>query len=102
MSADGQGLVSQAGAALLVQAMRVTGLNRGLREAPGQWRAPRAVHDPGKIVADLAVATQSDATCGESLARAVSRPAPACAARIVAGASDRTMGRVSPESGVSP
>jgi len=68
VSADGQGLVSQAGAALLVQAMRVTGLNHGLREELGQWRAPRAVHDPGKIVADLAVAIQGGATCGESLA----------------------------------
>ncbi len=43
--------MSQAGAVLLVQAMRVIGLGRGLREAPGQWRTPPAVHDPGKIVA---------------------------------------------------
>ncbi len=84
MSADGKGLASQAGAVLLVRAMRVTGLDCGLREALGQWRTPRAAHDPGKIVADLAVAIQSGATCGKSLARAVSRPAPACAARIVA------------------
>ncbi len=51
VSADGKGLVSQAGAVLLVQAMRVIGLGRGLREAPGQWRTPPPVHDPGKIVA---------------------------------------------------
>jgi len=30
VSADGKGLVSQAGAVLLVQAMRVTGLDRGV------------------------------------------------------------------------
>jgi hypothetical protein len=56
VSADGKGLVSQPGAVLLVQAMRVTGLDRGLREALTPWRMPRAVHDPGKIVADLAAA----------------------------------------------
>jgi hypothetical protein len=38
VSAGGKGLVSPAGAVLLVQAMRVTGLDRGLREALGQWR----------------------------------------------------------------
>jgi hypothetical protein len=34
----------------------VTGLGRGRSAALQQWRAPRAVHDPGKIVADLAAA----------------------------------------------
>jgi Transposase DDE domain group 1 len=63
VSADGKGLVSQAGAVLLVQAMRVTGLDRGLRQALGRWRAPRAVHDPGKIVADLAVALALGGDC---------------------------------------
>ena len=38
VSADGKGLVSQAGAVLLVQAMRITCSDRGLREALGQWR----------------------------------------------------------------
>ena len=56
VSADGKGLVSQAGAVLLFQALRVTGLDRGLPLALGRWRAPQAVHDPGKIIADLAVA----------------------------------------------
>lgn len=56
VSADGKGLVSQAGAVLLWQTMRVTGLSRGLSENLARWRAPRAVHDPGKIVADLAAA----------------------------------------------
>jgi Transposase DDE domain group 1 len=63
VSADGKGLVSQAGAVLLVQAMRVTGLDLGLREALGRWRAPRAVHDPGTIVADLAVAVALGGDC---------------------------------------
>jgi hypothetical protein len=63
VSADGKGLVSQAGAVLLVQATRVTGLDRGLRQALGRWRAPRAVHDPGTIVADLAVAVALGGDC---------------------------------------
>ena len=45
VSADGRGLVSQAGAVLLWETMRVTGLGRGLSEGLARWRAPRAVHD---------------------------------------------------------
>src|SRR5437762_2828767 len=56
VSADRRGLVSQAGAVLLWETLRVTGLGRGLSAALQPWRAPRAVHDPGKIVADLAAA----------------------------------------------
>ena len=44
VSADGKGLVSLAGAVLLVQALRVTGLDRGPREVlalDGQARATR-------------------------------------------------------------
>jgi hypothetical protein len=54
VSADGKGLVSQAGGLLLTQALRVTGLDRDLSTAMERWRAPRAVHDPGKIIADVA------------------------------------------------
>ena len=63
VSADGQGLVSQAGAVLLWETMRVTGLGRGLSESLARWRAPRAVHDPGKIVADLAAAVALGGDC---------------------------------------
>ena len=56
VSADGRGLVSQAGAVLLWETMRVTGLARGLSAGLERWRAPRAVHDPGKVIADLAAA----------------------------------------------
>jgi hypothetical protein len=74
VSADGKGLVSQAGAVLLVQAMRVTGLDRGLREALGRWRAPRAAHDPGKIVADLAVALALGGDCLADIAALRAQP----------------------------
>jgi hypothetical protein len=63
VSADGSGIVSQGGALLLTQAMTATGLDRGLMVALDRWRAPRAVHDPGKIVADLAVALALGGDC---------------------------------------
>jgi hypothetical protein len=63
VSADGRGLVSQAGAVLLWETMRVTGLGQGLSAALQPWRAPRAVHDPGKIVADLAAALALGGDC---------------------------------------
>jgi hypothetical protein len=63
VSADGRGLVSQAGAVLLWETMRVTGLDRGLPEGLARWRAPRAVHDPGKIIADLAAAVALGGDC---------------------------------------
>jgi hypothetical protein len=63
VSADGRGLVSQAGAVLLWETLRVTGLGRGLSAALEPWRAPRAVHDPGKIVADLAAALALGGDC---------------------------------------
>ena len=63
VSADGRGIVSQAGALLLTQTLRVTGLDRGLSAGLARWRPPRAVHDPGKIVADLAVAMALGGDC---------------------------------------
>jgi Transposase DDE domain group 1 len=53
VSADGKGLVSQSGALLLAETLRATGLGQGLADGLARWRAPRAVHDPGKIIADL-------------------------------------------------
>jgi hypothetical protein len=63
VSADGRGLVSQAGAVLLWETLRVTGLGGGLSAALGRWRPPRAVHDPGKIIADLAAAVALGGDC---------------------------------------
>ena len=48
---------------LLWETMRVTGLGRGLPERLARWRAPRAVHDPGKIIADLAAAVALGGDC---------------------------------------
>ena len=63
VSSDGRGLVSQAGAVLLWETMRATGLGRGLSKGLSRWRAPRAVHDPGKAVADLAAAVALGGDC---------------------------------------
>jgi len=62
-SSDGQGLVSQAGAVLLWETIRVTGLDRALSAGLQRWHAPRAVHDPGKIIADLAAALALGGDC---------------------------------------
>jgi hypothetical protein len=48
---------------LLLETVRVTGLGRGLAGGLARWRAPRAVHDPGKIVADLVVALALGGDC---------------------------------------
>jgi hypothetical protein len=68
VSADGRGLVSQAGAVLLWETMRVTGLGRGLSDGLARWRSPRAVHDPGKIIADLAAAVALGGDCPADIA----------------------------------
>jgi hypothetical protein len=51
----GESLVSHAGGALLVETARRSGLAKELVTRLGPWRLPLAVHDPGKIVLDMAV-----------------------------------------------
>jgi Transposase DDE domain group 1 len=74
VSADGRGIVSQAGALLLTETARVTGLAAGLSAGLARWRAPRAIHHPGKIIADLAVALALGGDCLADIA--VLRPEP--------------------------
>jgi len=63
VSADGLGIGSGAGAPLLTEAVRVTGLGAGLSTGLARWRRPRAVHDPGKVIADLAVTVALGGDC---------------------------------------
>jgi hypothetical protein len=63
VSDDGRGIVSHAGALLLTQTARATGLQAGLSAGLARWQPPRAVHDPGKIVLDLAVAVAAGGDC---------------------------------------
>jgi Transposase DDE domain group 1 len=74
VSCDGQGIVSQAGALLVAEAARVTGLDAGLSAGLARWRAPRAVHDPGKILTDLAVALALGGDCLADIAVLRSQP----------------------------
>jgi hypothetical protein len=48
--------------------MRVTGLGRGLSQGLSRWRARRAVHDPGKVIADLAAAVALGGDCLSDIA----------------------------------
>jgi len=68
----GESLVSHSGGALLVETARRSGLARQLSTRLGPWRFPFAVHDPGKIVLDLAVAVAlgGDAACDVAVLRA--------------------------------
>ncbi|HUR08562.1 MAG TPA: IS1380 family transposase [Nonomuraea sp.] len=70
----GTGIVSQAGATLLVETVRRTGLDRALSTVLGRWRAPTAVHDPGKIVCDLAVALALGGDCLADIAMLRAEP----------------------------
>jgi hypothetical protein len=74
VSSDGAGIVCQAGGLLLVETLRISGLAGGLSAGLEPWRAPRAVHDPAKIVADLAVSLALGGDCLADIAVLKSAP----------------------------
>jgi hypothetical protein len=55
--------VSGAGGLLVTETLRVTGLGAGLSLGLARWRRERSIHDPGKVVADLAVAVALGGDC---------------------------------------
>ena len=55
--------VGSAGGVLLTTTAEVTGLSRALREGLSLWRKPLAVHDPGKVLTDLAVTLALGGDC---------------------------------------
>ncbi|MGW7367056.1 IS1380 family transposase [Streptomyces sp. NPDC054841] len=59
----GHGVVSQAGSVLLVETARKTGLDVAISAALAPWRKPRAIHDPGKILLDVAFAVALGGDC---------------------------------------
>ncbi len=75
VSADGPGIVSQAGGVLLSQTLRATGLDHGLPAALERWRPARAVHDPGKMIADLGLALALGGDCLADVAALRAEPA---------------------------
>ncbi len=59
----GRAVVSQAGGVLLVETVRKAGLDTATSVALAPWRKPRAVHDPGKILLDVALAVALGRDC---------------------------------------
>ena len=68
MSADGTGVVSHAGSRLLADLADRSSLTGQLSEALGPLRRPRAVHDPGRVLADLAVSIADGGECISDIA----------------------------------
>ncbi|WP_329571089.1 IS1380 family transposase [Kitasatospora sp. NBC_01266] len=72
---NGRGVVSQAGSVLLVETVRKSGLDTTLSAALQRWRKPRAVHDPGKILLDMALAVALGGDCLADVAMLRAEPA---------------------------
>ena len=82
------GVVSQAGGVALLETARVSGLDRLLSVGLEPWRAPRSVHDPAKVLLDLAVTLALGGDCLADVA--VLRGEPGVYGRV---ASDPTVSR---------
>ncbi len=61
--APGRGVVSQAGGVLLVETIRAAGLDHVMSAALTRWRRPTAIHDPAKVVLNLAVTLALGGDC---------------------------------------
>jgi len=82
-------VVSQAGAVLLTETARTVGLDHALSIALAPWRPANAVHDPAKVVLDLAVTLAVGGDCLADIA--VLRADPGLFGPV---ASDPTVSRV--------
>ncbi|MBL1085845.1 IS1380 family transposase [Streptomyces actinomycinicus] len=71
---NGRAVVSQAGSILLVEPVHKTGLDQAISAVLAPWRKPRAVHDPGKILVDLALAVALGGDCLADIALLRSEP----------------------------
>ncbi|MEU0942423.1 IS1380 family transposase [Streptomyces canus] len=72
---DGRQVVSQAGAVLLLETVRKTGLDQAISAALAPWRKPRAIHDPGKALVDVALAVALGGDCLADVATLRCEPA---------------------------
>ncbi|BBX66506.1 hypothetical protein MSAS_56800 [Mycobacterium saskatchewanense] len=63
VESGGESLISSAGAALLLRSALVGGLSKGLSDGLSPWRPVRSVHDPGKVVLDLAITIALGGDC---------------------------------------
>jgi len=87
--AAGSGVVSAAGAVLLIDTIGAAGLDRALSTALSPWRTPTAVHEPAKVLLDLAVSLAVGGDCLADIA--VLRQAPEVFGPV---ASDPTVSRL--------
>jgi hypothetical protein len=74
VSADGRGVVSHAGSRLLADLADRTTLTAGLSAVLAGLGRPRAVHDPGRVLVDLAVAVADGAECISDIAVLADQP----------------------------
>ena len=74
VSADGRGVVSHAGARLLADLADRSTLRGQLSAALTGLAGPRAVHDPGRVLVDLAVAVAAGAECISDIAVLADQP----------------------------
>ena len=82
------GAVGAAGGVLLTETVAAAGLDTALSAALAPWRKPLAVHDPGKVALDLALALALGGDCLADIA--VLRAEPGIYGRV---ASDPTVSR---------
>ncbi|WUI10989.1 IS1380 family transposase [Kineococcus sp. NBC_00420] len=75
MTTGGESLTTHSGASLLRQTADIIGLTKTLSQALSPWRAPLAIHDPGKIVLDLTTAIALGGDCLADLAAIRAQPA---------------------------
>jgi Transposase DDE domain group 1 len=75
-TADGQGVVSHAGSRLLADVADRTTLTAQLSEALAALCKPRARHDPGRVLVDMAVAVADGATTISDVAVLADQTAP--------------------------
>jgi hypothetical protein len=68
------GIVSCAGATLLADTATKTGLDQALSAALARWRHPNAIHDPGKILCDLAITLALGGDCLADIATLRAEP----------------------------
>ncbi len=66
--------MSSAGGLLLGQTLRLSGVERALSVALAPWRGPRARHDPGKVLVDVATAVALGGDCLADLAVVRAQP----------------------------
>ena len=69
VDATGKRVVSHGGSVVLAMTADKVGLGRGLSAALAPWRKPMAVHDPGKILLDLAVSLAIGGDCLADIAQ---------------------------------